>query len=58
MPDLGNSQQQKGWCRKVKVRTTDAGWCKAMEDMHHIFVACPEHTKLRKDARDDLVKKM
>jgi hypothetical protein len=31
--------------------------CKAVEDMHHIFIACPEYAKLRKDARDDLVKK-
>ena len=31
--------------------------CKAVEGMHHIFVACPEYTKLRKEARDDLVKK-
>ena len=31
--------------------------CKAVEDMHHIFVVCPEYDKLRKEARKDVVKK-
>ena len=32
--------------------------CKAVEDMHHIFVVCLEYDKLRKEARDDVFKKM
>ena len=32
--------------------------CRAVEDMHHIFVVCPEYAKLRESARDELVKKM
>ena len=32
--------------------------CKAVEDMHHTFVVCPEYDKLRKEAREDVVKKM
>jgi hypothetical protein len=31
--------------------------CKAVEDMHHIFVVCPEYDELRKEARKDVVKK-
>ena len=31
--------------------------CKAVEDMCHIFVVCPEYTKLRESGRDELVKK-
>ena len=32
--------------------------CRAVEDMHHIFVVCPEYDKLRTEAREDVVKKM
>ena len=31
--------------------------CKAVEDMHHIFIVCLEYDKLRKEARKDVVNK-
>jgi hypothetical protein len=52
MPDSGNSQRQKGWCRKVKARTTNVGW-----DVKQWRILCPEYDKLRKEARKDVVKK-
>jgi len=31
--------------------------CKTVEDMHHIFVACPEYAKLRDEAMNEVVKR-
>jgi len=44
---------QKGQSKDNRCRVG----CKAVEDMHHIFVECPEYDKLRKEAREDVVKK-
>jgi hypothetical protein len=32
--------------------------CKAVEDMHHIFVVYPKYAKLRDDAMVEVVKKL
>jgi hypothetical protein len=31
--------------------------CKAIEDMHHIFVNCPEYSKLREEVEIEVVKR-
>lgn len=31
--------------------------CRAIEDMHHIFVVCPVYTKLRKEAETEVTKR-
>ena len=31
--------------------------CKAIEDMHHIFVVCPEYAKLREEAKKEVAKR-
>ena len=44
---------QKGQSKDNRCRV---GW-RAVEEMHHIFIVCPEYVKLRESARDELVKK-
>ena len=31
--------------------------CKAIEDMHHIFVVCPEYAKLREEVKKEVAKR-
>ena len=44
---------QKGQSKDNRCRVG----CRAVEEMHHIFIVCPEYVKLRESARDELVKK-